>query len=209
LAHKSAMAEGSTVFLRPLEPSDLNERYVAWLNDPQVTRFTETGIFPTTLEDLQNYYRSLSVSKNDVMFAIVDKKSGQHVGNVKLGPIHWLHRVATFGILIGEKDFWGKGVGLETTRLMVEYGFDRLNLRRIDLGVFAEHEAAVRCYEQAGFKTEGRLREDLFQGGEYKDRLWMGLLRSEYKPVKSDTEKNGKAKIDNTKIDKKKRGKRK
>ena len=59
---------------------------------------------------------------------------------------------------------------------MVEYGFDRLNLHRIDLGVFAEHKAAVRCYEKAGFKVEGRMREDLFQDGEYKDRLWMGLL---------------------------------
>ena len=182
MANKMALAEGSLIFLRPLERADLNERYLSWLNDPEVTRYTETGIFPSTAEDLENYYRGVTGSKNDVMFAVVDKKSGRHIGNAKLGPIHWVHRCATFGILIGEKEFWGKGVGLEATRLMVEYGFDRLNLHRIDLGVFAEHEAAVRCYEQAGFKVEGRMREDLFQGGEYKDRLWMGLLRSEYKP---------------------------
>jgi RimJ/RimL family protein N-acetyltransferase len=46
--------------------------------------------------------------------------------------------------------------------------------------VFAEHESAVHCYEKAGFKTEGRMREALFQGGKYKDRLCMGLLRSDY-----------------------------
>ena len=66
---------------------------------------------------------------------------------------------------------------------MVEYGFSRLNLHRIDLGVFAAHQAAVRCYERLGFKVEGRMREDLFRSGEYRDRLWMGLLRCEYRPV--------------------------
>lgn len=172
------------MLLRPLERTDLNARYLAWLNDPEVTRYTEVGTFPTTAEDLDNYYRSITASKNDVMLAVVDKKSGRHIGNVKLGPIHWLHRTATFGILIGEKDLWGKGVGLEATRLMVEYGFERLNLRRIVLGVFAEHEAAVRCYEKVGFKIEGRFREKIFHEGEYKDSLWMGLLRSEYKPLR-------------------------
>jgi ribosomal-protein-alanine N-acetyltransferase len=190
LEHKIALAEGSLVLLRPLERADLNERYLSWLNDSEVTRYTEIGTFPSTAEDLENYYRSIMGSKNDVMLAVVEKKSGRHIGNVKLGPIHWIHRRATFGILIGEKECWGKGIGLEATRLMVSYGFDRLNLRRIDLGVFAEHEAAVRCYEKAGFKVEGRMREDLFLDGKYRDRLWMGLLRSDHKPA-ATSEKTG------------------
>jgi [ribosomal protein S5]-alanine N-acetyltransferase len=185
LTRKTAFAEGSLVVLRPLERTDLNDRYLSWLNDPEVTRYTETGIFPSTAEDLENYYRGITSSKSDVMLAVVDKKSGQHIGNVKLGPIHWVHRRATFGILIGEKEFWGKGVGLEATRLMVEYGFNRLNLHRIELGVFADHEAAVRCYKKAGFKVEGRMRESLFREGHYKDGLRMGLLRSDYKPGKT------------------------
>jgi RimJ/RimL family protein N-acetyltransferase len=64
---------------------------------------------------------------------------------------------------------------------MIEYGFYRLNLRRIDLGVYAEHKAAVRAYEKVGFQVEGCMREELFHEGEYKDHLWMGLLRSEYR----------------------------
>ncbi len=185
MAHRTAFAEGRQIFLRPLERADLNERYLGWLNDPEITQYMETGLFPTTAEDLENFYRSVSGSRSDVILAITDKKTGQHIGNVKLGPINWVHRRASFGILVGEKGFWGKGVGLEATILTVEYGFYRLNLHRMDLGVFAEHEAAVRCYQKAGFKIEGRLRQDLFQDGEYKDRLLMGLLRSEYKPSKS------------------------
>lgn len=198
---KSAFISGSKIYLRPLEPTDLNQRYRNWLNDPDVTRYTEAGTFPTTAEDLENYYRGVTGSRNDVMLAIVDKRTGRHVGNVKLGPIHWIHRTATLGILIGQKEFWGKGVGLEATRLMVAYGFERLNLHRIDLGAFAEHDAAIRCYEKAGFKVEGHMREDLFRDGKYSDRLWMGLLRSEYKPA------NGEARV--SAAPEKKNGKRK
>jgi RimJ/RimL family protein N-acetyltransferase len=86
-----------------------------------------------------------------------------------------------FGIMIGEKEFWGRGVGKEATHLIVQYGFHRLNLNRIGLGVMAEHEAAIRCYQAVGFKAEGTFREEMFCDGAYKDRLWMGLLRSEYK----------------------------
>jgi ribosomal-protein-alanine N-acetyltransferase len=180
LPTNSELVRGSRVYLRPLEREDLNARYLSWLNDPEVTAYMETGTFPTTAVGLEKFYNEVTGTRDQVILAVADKKSGQHIGNVKLGPIHWIHRSATLGIMIGDKKFWGKGAGLEATRLMVEYGFDRLNLRRIDLGVFAEHKAAVRCYEKAGFKVEGRLRESLFKDGSYKDRVLMGLLRSEY-----------------------------
>lgn len=181
---KNEFVSGSRVCLRPLERADLNERYLEWLNDPDVTRYMETGTFPTTALDLERFHDDVTGSRNQVLLAVADRKSGQHIGNVKLGPIHWIHRSATFGIMIGDKKFWGKGIGLEATQLMVEYGFDRLNLRRIDLGVFAEHHSAIHCYEKVGFKLEGRMRESLFQNGKYFDRLWMAVLRSEYKPLK-------------------------
>ena len=186
---KNAFAVGPHVYLRALEREDLNERYLGWLNDPQVTRYMETGTFPSTRQDLEDFYQSASNSKNQVVLAVADSRTDLHIGNVKLGPIHWIHRRATFGILIGDKKYWGKGVGQEATRLTVEYGFNRLNLHRIDLGVFAEHESGVHCYEKVGFKVEGRFRQDLFVDGEYKDRLWMALLRSEYVPVKPEKKK--------------------
>ena len=180
-----ATAEHQQVSLQPLERSHLTAEYLSWLNDPEVTRYMETGTFPTTAEDLERFFRSVTGSREQVAFAIVHKESGKHIGNVKLGPIHWVHRGATLGIMIGDKKFWGQGLGEDATRLAVEYGFYRLNLRRIDLGVFAEHEPAVRCYEKVGFRIEGRCREALFHCGEYKDRLWMGLLRSEYESARA------------------------
>ena len=186
---KTPFLIGKQVYLRPLEREDLNERYLTWLNDPEVNRYLESGTFPYTRDELEKFYQQVTGSPDHIILAIVDKEADQHIGNVKLGPINWIHRKATFGILIGDKRFWRRGIGTEVTRLMVEYGFFRLDLRRIDLGVYAEHEAALRSYEKVGFQTEGRLREDLFRDGRYKDRLLMGLLRSEYSPSQGDMSK--------------------
>ena len=183
MADKIIYAKGERISLRPLESSDLDGDYLAWINDPEVTRYTEVGIFPTTKQDLDDFYQATKSSRNQLILAIIESKTDRHIGNLKLGPIHWVHRRATFGILIGDKSMWGKGIGEEATRLAVEYAFNRLNLNRVDLGVIADHEAAVRCYERVGFKVEGRFRQDLFAEGEFKDRLWMGLLRSEYRAV--------------------------
>ena len=182
MSRQQAFLRGERVYLRPLERADLNETYLGWLNDAEVTRYLETGLFPSTMPDLEKFYEGVTNSRTDVIFAIMDRKSQRHIGNAKLGPISWVHRRALFGIMIGEKDFWGQGIGKEVTRLVVEYGFQRLNLNRIGLAVFAEHESAVRCYQSVGFKVEGKFREEMFSEGLYKDRLWMGLLRSEYRP---------------------------
>lgn len=171
---------GGRIYLRPLEREDLNEKYLKWLNDPDVNRYLESGLFPSTRDGLEEFYKR-TTSHTEVILAIAEIESDEHIGNVKLGPINWIHRSATFGILIGEPRFWGRGIGTEATKLVIEYGFVRLNLRRIDLGVYACHEAAVRLYETVGFKIEGRFREDLFNNGDYVDRIWMGLLRSEYR----------------------------
>ena len=184
-----AFISGSKIYLRPLERSDLNERYLCWMNDPEVTRYLETGTFPTTRQDLEEFYAKVTGSSTEVIFAIADRKSDKHVGNVKLGPINWVHRRAMFGILIGDKEFWSKGIGEEATRLVVDYAFHRLNLHRVGLVVFEEHKSAVRCYEKVGFKVEGCLREQMYQHGEYKNHLWMGLLRSEYRPPRAGKSK--------------------
>lgn len=179
----SAFLSGSRVWLRPLERTDINARYASWLNDGDVTRFLEVGTFPTSLIELEQFYAGVAARRDQVLLAIVDRETGLHVGNVKLGPINWVHRRATLGILVGDRAVWGRGAGTDATRLMVEYAFGRLDLRRVDLGVYADHAAAIRLYERVGFRVEGRFREDVYHGGAYRDRLWMGLLRSEYEPA--------------------------
>ena len=180
---------GQKVYLRPLEMADVTGPYLTWLNDYEVTRFMETGVFPTTAEGLQKYVETVADSPTNIMLAIMEKKSNQHVGNIKLGSIQWIHRRADLGIMIGEKSVWGKGYGKEAMELVLEFGFKRLQLNKIFLGVFADHHPAVESYQKLGFVIEGTLKEHLFRDGQFRDEFLMGVLRSDYE--KRQTNKGG------------------
>lgn len=180
---KTPFLVGQLVYLRPLERTDLGERYQSWINDRDVARYLETSHFPQTLAAMEAFYDSVAKSRDNIFLAIVDRATDLHIGNIKLGPINWIHRNAALGLLIGERDYWGRGFGTEATRLVVEHAFYNLNLQRVDLGVYPEHSAAVRMYEKIGFKVEGRLRQALFHEGAYKDHLLMAILRDEYTPA--------------------------
>lgn len=171
---------GEKIYLRPLEAADLDGPYLDWLNEHEITRYLETGMFPTTRESLQDYVQAVARGNNNVMLAIADRASDAHVGNVKLGPIHWLHRRADMGILIGDRTVWGRGYGREAVALVVDYGFHRLNLHKIALGVYADNVAAVKMYQKIGFCIEGTLRQHLFMDGAYHDKYVMGILREQY-----------------------------
>lgn len=175
-----AFSVGELCYLRGLEESDINERYLGWLNDFEVTRYLESGRQPSDLADLRAYYENAKNDPKRILFAICDKETGQHIGNASLGDLHWVHRRASFGIIIGEKAFWGRGYGTEVARLIIEYGFRRLNLHSIYLGVLANHTSAIRSYEKVGFQRDGLDREASWTDGAWHDVYRMSILAREY-----------------------------
>lgn len=180
---------GEKLYLRPLGKSDINERYLGWINNPEVTEHMATGAFPSTIEKLEEYYRGMTTSHNHVILAIVDKDSHTHIGNITLNDIEWVNRRANLGIMIGDRDFWGKGYGTEATRLMIRYAFDRLNLHKLWLGVNASHTSAIRLYEKVGFEVEGRSKDGCYRNGTYHDSIIMGITAEKYSKERVTLEK--------------------
>jgi diamine N-acetyltransferase len=122
----------------------------------------------------------------DVTFVVemIDSNSSTTVGIIGLTRISIKDHSALFGIAIGEKGYWSKGYGTEATRLILDYGFRQLNLHRIWSGALAFNERSIRLHKTAGFQEEGRLREAMFQNGEFHDMVMFGLLREEWKQLK-------------------------
>jgi ribosomal-protein-alanine N-acetyltransferase len=169
--------EGEKVILRPLVETDITDTYLSWLNDEEVTMYMESGVFQNNMTGLKSFYDCISKSKNDVMFAIMAGK--KHIGNIKLGSINWVHRFADLGIMIGDKESWGKGYGTEACSLLVNYAFKKLNLHKVWLGVYANHEKAIQAYITAGFKIEGRMEKMYNFNGNYVDKVLMGITKEE------------------------------
>lgn len=173
--------EGDRVYLRPVVPTDATPQYAGWLNDPETTRFLESGRRADTVESIAAYIARYQGRSDALFLAIVLREGDRHVGNLKLEPIDLTHQKAVLGIMIGDPSARGKGVGTEAILLALRYAFHELKLHRVALGVTADNLPAIRCYEKLGFKHEGRLREAIRREHGYVDHLWMGILADEFR----------------------------
>lgn len=182
----SPYIEGDKVALRGVRRSD-QEHFRQWWDDAEATFYMESGWRPATEEILEDYYQTAAEKQNAVAFIIVERESGHPIGTCGLYEIFWPGRRAELRVLIGEPSMFDKGYGTEATQLTVEYGFERLNMEVIHLGVNASNARAVKSYEKAGFVSEGLRRKFVFSRGTYHDAVVMSILRDEYlKSLASD-----------------------
>jgi RimJ/RimL family protein N-acetyltransferase len=171
---------GDKVALGPSR-SDLVDQYERWLNDFEVmASFTEGPLRPWTREATQARYESVTSTENDASFTIYERATLRPIGLTDLFEIDYFNRTAGFGILIGEKDRWGRGYGTETTRLMLDYAFNVHGLHSVRLAVFSFNERAQRAYERAGFRVIGRWREAKRLGGRAYDVVYLDCLATEF-----------------------------
>lgn len=173
--------KGKLVTLRPVEEGDISA-IAKWLNDEEVTYYMFYGQFPMSISRTTKMIKEQVESPNNVVLIIEDKKTNSPIGFGGLYDIHLTARKAELRVLIGEKDYWGKGYGTETVELLTFYGFDRLHLNKVWLGVTDENKAAVRAYEKVGYKVEGILRQDIYRNSRYYNSIRMSILREEYYP---------------------------
>lgn len=149
-----------------------------WANDPETTHYLFTGRLPSTEEDWIDIIQSDMKDDSCVVLGIVDTDGTRFIGTVGFYQIEPIGRTAEYRIFIGDRGYWGKGIGTWVTSAMVSYGFGRLNLHTIWLGVNAEHKAAIKVYERSGFVVEGTLRDRIYRDRRYYDALAMSILRS-------------------------------
>jgi diamine N-acetyltransferase len=171
--------EGDLVALGPLR-RDLLPLYQRWINDLGTMRTLGVPPLPVTSEKEQDWYERQSKAEDDVPLTLYERETLRPIGNTGLHSVDYRNRSATFGILIGEPEYRGKGYGTETTRLMLDYAFTALGLHNVLLTVFPFNPAGIRAYRKAGFKEIGRRRECRMMGGKLWDEIHMDCLSSEF-----------------------------
>src|SRR3989339_1399978 len=121
--------KGGRIYLRALTMNDASEEYCSWLNDKVVNKYLETR--ESTIEDLKKYIQKQVDDPNSFFVGIFDIVNDRHIGNIKLEPIDWKGKKAVFGILIGNKNYWGRGIGQEATKLIVDHAFSDMDIEEI------------------------------------------------------------------------------
>ncbi len=165
------------IYLRELQTNDLDGNWYKWFNNEEVTRYQDKRIYPNTYEKQLKYYNYLLESNEDVVMAIIDKKTEIHIGNIGLHKINYIHRRSEIGIVIGEEKFQGKGYGGLCIEAFVKYAFDILNLNRLTAIVMEENISSLKIFEKAGFSREGIMKSYFYKNGKYLNSIIVGKLK--------------------------------
>lgn len=163
--------------MRPIRITDA-PRFVKWLSDEEVRKLLAANPKKPTLKEEKKWIRSLSKKGNkDINFAI--DVGSIHIGSLGL-RMNLNNKNANFGILIGDKKYWGSGYGFDSSKLIIDYGFKKLRLHKIYLGVYSYNPRAINLYKKIGFKIEGVQKEQVYWKNKFYDDINMGFLRSEW-----------------------------
>lgn len=178
--------EGDRLYLREVRPQDVSENYYHWMNDPEVTSYLESRFYPNSAEKIQEYVIDRLGDRDNIFLGTILKEGDRHIGNIKLGPINWIHRYAEIGLLIGEKDCWGKGYATEAIKLVVDYAFGELNLHKLTAGCYAPNKGSLKAFQKVGFVIEGVRSQQFYWKGQYIDAILLGMVKPEGYGLKSE-----------------------
>ena len=171
------------ITLRPIALSDA-PNIVRWRNQPEVYRNLFGQFLITEEQHVEYHHKFIETGLvKQYIVEMIDGAGVVDIGTAFLKNIDTVSRKAEFGLFIGELTARGKGLAFEIVQSVLEVAFEDMHLNKVYLSVFSENAPAIRSYKKAGFKTDGVLRQDFFDGQKFVDVILMSILNSEYVPL--------------------------
>jgi RimJ/RimL family protein N-acetyltransferase len=167
------------LIFRTLRLEDVSERYLRWLNDPEVNQYLETRYVLQTRDTCEKFVSDMEKDPASYLFGIFDKITKEHIGNIKLGFVNSYHQRGQLSLLIGEKSRWGNGYATESIRCITKWGFKSLQLERIEAGCYETNLGSLRAFLKAGYSVEGFHRKKVLFNGKRIGSFWLGILKGD------------------------------
>ncbi len=168
--------ETENLLLKELDISDVTENYVTWLNDEDINQFLQVRHQKHTLKTTRDYVQNLKESEHNFLFGIFEKNNNRHIGNIRLTISHPIDKVANIGILIGEKNSHGKGYAKESILKVTEFGFKKLNLKRIEAGFYENNDSGINSFLKCGYEIDGILKSYWIHNNKRVARILASVL---------------------------------
>ena len=172
--------EGKLLRLRPPTPDDI-PAMMKWFEDLEVTRFLNVTV-PPSLEAEKEWLDKTGRDPNVIYWII--EHDGRAVGGTGIVMIDWRNAHGITGTVIGDKTAWGKGIAREMMQLRAHYAFTQTPLRKLKSGYIDGNVASARAQNAAGYKEVGRLREETFGDGKWRDMILTELLRTDWEAIR-------------------------
>ena len=151
--------------LKVLTPKDVSDEYVSWLNDYEGVRFTDQKSVEHNKEGVADFVNDKLNSNVDLLFGIFFDT--RHIGNIKLGPIDYIHKVSDISFFIGDKEMWGKGLMTQVIDFVVDLAFKEVGggLDKVTAGAYANNIGSIKTLEKTDLLQRGGELNKLFLKG--------------------------------------------
>lgn len=174
------MAQAPTILtdrlvLVPFSEEHLTPQYVAWLNDPEVVRFSEQRHSSHDMDSCMAYFRSFVASPHYYWAITTADQGARHIGNIT-AHVDVPNRLADIGILIGEKQAWGSGYGTEAWGAVCNYLLGNAGLRKVVAGAMASNAGMLGIMRKAGMVEEARRTQQYLRDGQPEDMVYCALF---------------------------------
>ncbi|MEO8436817.1 MAG: GNAT family N-acetyltransferase [Chloroflexota bacterium] len=171
------------LLLRTLAVDDATERYLGWMRDPETTRYLEARLVEHSLQSLHEYIESCAASPTELLLGIC-LPDGEHIGNIKLGPIDSYHRRAAVGLLIGEREQRGMGYATEAIVAVTARAFGAMTLEKLYAGCYASNIGSARAFLKAGWSEEGRSKAAWRADDGREDNIALGITLADWSALR-------------------------
>ena len=160
--------------IRILQLKDITKNYIEWYSDKEVTKFSDNQYKNFSLDGQYQYIATCLESSTLDLYGIFDDKF--HVGNIEISNIDSTHKRAEIAYVVGEKKYWGKGIGAFAISKIIELAITKYNLNKLIAGLAEGNKGSQRVLEKNGFILEGCQKNYFFYNGIYYNRLLYGLI---------------------------------
>ena len=173
---------GEKVYLSPRNSCDALVA-AKWLNNYEVAKYINQYV-KTINEDSEREY--LAKNNHEYDYAIVDLESDKLIGFIDLKKVDFISRTATLGVFIGREEYLSRGYGSDAIKLILNFGFNFLNLNNIKLEVLGFNIRAIKAYQKCGFKKFGVWKNSHYAEGTYHDIVFMNVTKSEFNKLEKN-----------------------
>lgn len=183
MSASAGLLTGQVVRLAAIDAEPDSDAFARWDVDSEYLRQLDSGPhLPNRAKKIkEGIEKEQSEDPNTMAFSVRTLSDNKLIGFVAFDGINWQHGDTFVAIGIGDPTYRGNGYGTDAMRVMLRYGFQELNLYRVQLNAFSYNERAIKSYLKVGFSIEGRQRGMLLRDGQRWDFVYMSVLREEWR----------------------------
>lgn len=139
--------------IKDFDVAMIDEEYVSWLNDKDVVKYSEQRHKMHSIGSCIKYHDDMLRSDNPFLSISWGKQAKEHIGNISVYFDH-PNNIAEMSIMIGNKKFWGKGIGLKSWCIVQDVLFQKFCVRRVVAGAMSINTPMVKIFDKAGMAVD-------------------------------------------------------